>query len=54
MTISATESAATNARIAHPDYQSKVMDAAAAASLIKSGDAVGMSGFTGEIGRVHV
>ncbi|EGD59543.1 succinate CoA transferase [Novosphingobium nitrogenifigens DSM 19370] len=47
MTISATESAATNARIAHPDYQSKVMDAAAAASLIKSGDAVGMSGFTG-------
>jgi succinyl-CoA:acetate CoA-transferase len=37
----------TNPRIAHPAFAAKVMDAAAAARLIRPGDTVGMSGFTG-------
>jgi len=35
------------ARIANPEFQARLMDAEAAASLIKPGAVVGMSGFTG-------
>jgi succinyl-CoA:acetate CoA-transferase len=38
---------APTARIAHPDYAARIMDAEAAARTIRPGDTVGMSGFTG-------
>jgi succinyl-CoA:acetate CoA-transferase len=47
MSVSAESFTPTNARIAHPAYAAKVMDATAAAELIQPGDTVGMSGFTG-------
>lgn len=37
----------TSSRIAHPELRSRIMDADAAAALIKPGMSVGMSGFTG-------
>ena len=37
----------TTGRVAHPDLQSKIMSAEAAAALIPAGANVGMSGFTG-------
>ena len=39
--------APTSARVLNPTLERKIMSAAEAAALIRSGDQIGMSGFTG-------